>query len=205
MSDSHQVDENRSLDEIHAGVWDSLEAAALSSGHAWRLPVLATVSGEHAHARTVVLRAANGSDRSLVVHTDRRSPKVDQINQNANVCLVFYDPASLLQLSVTGTAQVHSMDAVADANWDDTPASSRRAYLGELAPGLATDEPNINLPEHVRGRVPSEEELAPARINFAVVGITVSAIDCLKLDRDGNLRAQFRYAAHGDEFTWVAP
>ena len=111
----------------------------------------------------------------------------------------------MTQISVTGTAEVLTDGAVGDANWQTTAASSRRGYLGKLAPGTSTQRPDINLPPEVRGRIPTEDELIPARRNFAVLSIVITSIDWLRLGRDGNLRAVLSYGASTNDFTWVAP
>ena len=45
-----------SLAAIEAEVWRQLALAAHDKHHAWRAPVLATVDGDAADARTVILR-----------------------------------------------------------------------------------------------------------------------------------------------------
>ena len=196
----------RTLDEVHADIWRKLTAAPDMADHAWRLPVLGTVADGQPQTRTVVLRAVNASDRTLTIHTDIRSPKVAQLRTNPSVSLVLYDQASMEQVVACGAATIHTNDDVADANWETAAASSRRGYLGKLAPGTRVDQPETNLPETVAGRIPSEEELTAGRSNFAAITIAVATLDWLLLDRSGNYRAVFRYEPDGAASSdWLAP
>jgi len=193
------------LDQIHAELWDTLIAVPSDLGHGWRLPVLATVDGAQPRARTIVLRAADVTRRSLTIHTDARSPKVAQLAGNTAVSLAFYDEQSMRQLVVSGTATVHIDDDVANTNWKNATASSRRGYLAPFPPGTVTPTVESNLPDAVSDRLPSDKELADARANFAVIVIAVTAIDWLRLDRHGNNRATFRYVGDKVESNWIAP
>ena len=42
-------------------------------------------------ARTVVLRGFDSKKMEISFHSDLRSQKINQLNKNKNVCLVFYD------------------------------------------------------------------------------------------------------------------
>lgn len=196
--------ESLTLPEIESSIWQELTNAVESRSH-WRFPVLATTHNGEPRARTIVLRSVDLESRNLVFHTDARSPKVDQLNSNADVSLVFYDHDRLVQLAVAGHATLHFDDAVANQQWTATPPSSRRAYLGAFVPGTPTAEPEANLPTEFVGRVPEASELQPARVNFAVIVVDVESIDWLKLDRSSNLRARFSYATEPSSMTWVAP
>ena len=47
----------QTLDAIQAEIWRQLEAATGDTTHPWRTPVLATINGHLADARTVASRA----------------------------------------------------------------------------------------------------------------------------------------------------
>ncbi len=193
------------LDQIHADLWNTLVSAPSQPEHGWRLPVLATADQTQPHARTVVLRSADSLQRLLTIHTDARSPKVAQLAGNTAVSLAFYDERSMRQLTISGTATVHTDDDVAGANWNNATASSRRGYLAPLPPGTVTPTVETNLPDSVSNRVPSDKELVDARANFAVIVVAVDAIDWLLLHRNGNNRAKFRYIGDEVESDWIAP
>lgn len=193
------------LAQIEEDIWAKLSAATADSTNPWRLPVLATTDTATPRVRTIVLRDVDRATRTLFLHTDVRSPKVRHIEKQNTVGLAFYDHSSGLQLVVHGLATVHTSESLADEHWSKTPASSRRAYLAPHTPGTPCESPSINLPAHVAGRVPTEEELKPARVNFAVLSVRVEHIDWLRLERDGNTRALFDYTASMPAATWIAP
>lgn len=193
------------LAQIDHQVWASLSRACTEPKHAWRLPALATQSDSGPRVRTIVLRDVNTDARTLVFHTDKRSPKVKQLQSDNRVSLVFYNHESGLQICVAGTASINTNDVAADEQWHKTPASSRRAYLGPHAPGAKLDFVGVNLPDDVVGRIPTENELEPARENFAILQVVAKQLDWLNLNRDGNTRALFQYSEAEVAASWIAP
>ena len=82
------------LPALEDAVWQELTRAARERGHAWRHAVLATVDGEAADARTVVLRDLDRDSRTLLIYTDARSPKLAQIAARPLGTLVMWSPTS---------------------------------------------------------------------------------------------------------------
>lgn len=199
------------LDAVLDGVWSALARAAGRSRDGWHTPTLCTVTpaGEPA-ARTVVLRDADRAARRLVCHTDRRSPKVAEIERAPAVVWMFYDAARKTQLRVRAEARVRTTGEAADARWSASRLSSRRCYLAPYAPGEpvppAHEGPHPNLPDHLTARDPTEAETAPGRDRFAVIDTTVRSMDWLYLKHDGHRRARFAWDDAGAlDAAWVMP
>jgi general stress protein 26 len=204
------VDAPTALAAIDSGCWQHLLSAVDDSIAAWRLPCLATQSGNGCKQRTVVLRAVDAARRLLLFHTDVRSGKVFEIREHANVSLLFYDPTIRVQVVAQGLASVHTDDMYADRLWSDSTPASLKMYLGELPPGAITAMPSCNEPKFVQGRVPQRTEIEAGRRNFAAVVVSVSELEWLQLSRDGNYRARIAYLRDGAdscsvEAQWCTP
>jgi pyridoxamine 5'-phosphate oxidase len=196
----------QALHRIHASIWDLLETAAKGTGPGWRLPVLATHSREQCFQRTVVLRGVRRSDGVLQFHTDVRSPKVQQIRNNAKVSLLFYDHQLATQLLLQGTAAIHTRGETADQLWADGTTASLKIYCGSAAPGTVSAAPDANLPPQLVGRIPDRNEIEGGRTNFAALEVHTETVEWLRLSRDGNLRARFSPEAGLPlRAEWVAP
>lgn len=193
------------LASIHASIWPRLARAADEPRDPFHTPVVATRSGDDVEARTIILRRVLADGRRLIFHTDARSPKVAEIVRHPRIVWVFYDPAEKVQLRVRSRAQVHVGDELARAQWSGATRWSRRAYLAPRPPSAAADELTHNLPGDLLRREPTEDELAEASANFAVVDCRVVTIDWLWLAREGHQRARFTCAADGVESTWLEP
>ena len=187
--------------------WISLlQAACLDRAHPFKKPVLTTIGlGGDPKARIVILRDVDFEGRSVRLHTDARSEKVAEIDQNPNVMLAFYDANQEIQVQVSGNAMIHRDDEYAQAAWEGAPSPSRRAYLAELKPGTPSQNPVSGLPTDVEGKIPSEERLAEGRPNFAAIKVTFERIDWLFLSPSGNRRARFRWGDGEWAGTWLAP
>ncbi len=188
--------------------WDMLEAGAASARTAFHTPVLVTVAGDGGpDARTVVLRVADRAQRRLLCHTDARSAKFVQIQADARVAWLFYDPAAKIQLRVAAQAQIHMGDDVARARWEGSRLSSRRCYLAEHAPGALSDHPTSGLPGEMENSVPTAAQTEPGWSNFAVIESLATSIEWLYLAAKGHRRAAFAWDPACAEFAghWLVP
>lgn len=157
-----------------------------------------------ADARVMVLRAFDQAGSTLRFHTDARSPKVAAIAADPRMAVLFYDKSAKIQIRVRGTGRVETAGPIADEAWAKGTNFARRCYLGE-GPGSVSDVPTSGLPPEFEGAEPDEEQLIPARENFAVLLIDVAEVDWLYLAHTGHIRAQFIRAGEGWGGRWVTP
>ena len=198
------MNEEMTLDGVLADMAASLGQAAKDRHSAMHMPVVGTADGD---LRIMVLRACDPGFAALRFHTDARSPKAGKIGSGAPVSLLAYDPAAKIQIRARGTGRIETHGAVADAAWSQANAFARRCYLAESGPGTPVARPVSGLPGEVEGIRPSEEQLVPARENFAVLLVTLTSLDWLYLAHNGHRRAKF---SRGDadqpwQGTWVIP
>jgi hypothetical protein len=184
--------------------WALLAAGAADRRSPLHTPVVASIdAGGHPDARVLVLRDADRATATLRFHTDARSPKCAAIDGRA-VTVLGYHPGEAVQLRLSGVARVVTQAPAVDAIWAAATPFARRCYLVEAAPGTPLPGPASGLPAWVEGRKPSEAELVPARVNFALIMIEVTAVDWLHLAQAGHRRAKFA-AANGWRGMWVVP
>ena len=181
-----------SLAKIEAEVWRQLELATHDKHHAWRAPVLATVDGDGADARTVILREVDARQKQLLTFTDERAGKVTQLLRHPRATLVMWSPALGWQLRCRVLLSLEMSGLAATSRWAKiklTPAA--QDYLARLPPGAPLDPPEAV--------AVASEPLQ--REYFAVVSAQVLTIDWLELHRSGHRRAVFD--EHGGR--WVQP
>jgi pyridoxamine 5'-phosphate oxidase len=182
------TDRLATLGEIEAEVWQQLERATHDKHHEWRAPVLATVNGDAADARTVILREVDAAQKQLLSFTDDRAGKVAQLLRHPRATMVMWSRAMSWQLRCRVLLSLEMTGLAATSRWARiklTPAA--QDYLARLPPGAALDAPpgqRVDEPE-----VPSADPLK--REYFAVVNAQVLSIDWLELHRDGHRRAVF--------------
>ncbi len=157
-------------------------------------------------ARVMVLRAFDGEGWALRFHTDARAPKAEAFAADPRAGLLFYDKGTKVQIRARGVAEILAAGPQVDAAWAASTNFARRCYLGD-GPGSASDVPTSGLPPEFEGAEPDDEQLVPARENFALLRITLLSLDWLYLAHTGHVRAQF---VRGDsvaawEGRWVSP
>lgn len=130
------------LPDLRRRIWQALREAAQQRDHAWRRPVLATAGLDGApQARTVVLREADAGVGLLMVCTDRRSPKVRELQAEPRAALVFWSAALRWQLRAAVTVQVHEHGPLVEAAWARVQQTAAAGdYLAAQPPGSELDE-----------------------------------------------------------------
>lgn len=176
-----------SLPEIEAALWHELHGAVRDKAHAWRTPVLATADGDGADARTVVLREVEAEARTLLIFTDSRSAKAQQVAAQPQGMLVMWSPALGWQLRLRVALTLETEGLRVSSRWARlklTPAA--QDYLSPLPPGSALGSP---APER------------HSREHFAVLAARVQSVDWLELRAQGHRRARFDAAGA----RWLVP
>lgn len=192
------------LHDVLDTVWRLLGRGAADRRSPMHTPVVASIGpGGAPDARVMVLRAADRAAGLLRFHTDARSPKCAALDGRA-VAVLAYHPGEAVQLRLAGTARIVREGPQVEQIWATSTPFARRCYLVEAPPGSALPMPGSALPAWAEGRAPEAAELFPARANFALVVVTVTAIDWLHLAQGGHRRAQF-LAADGWAGGWVVP
>ncbi len=183
-------DRLETLTDIETAVWSELAATANDKAHAWRTPVLATVDGEAADARVIVLREVAQQEKRLLFYTDERASKVKQLLSHSRGTVVMWSRPLGWQLRCRVWLTLETSGLAATSRWEKvrhTPAAQE--YLSAAAPGTPlVDEPYPN-----SGVV--------SRDYFAVINAKIESLDWLELRPGGNRRAIF--ASEGAR--WIQP
>lgn len=185
------------MDKVRTDVERRLAQGANDRNAAMHTPVV--VTGD-ADARIMVLRDFDVAGWTLRFYTDARAPKADVIGDGAAVGVLFYDRDAKVQIRCRGIGRVKREGSAVDAAWSASNNFARRCYLG-AAPGALSDVPTSGLPRAVEGVEPTDEELIPARENFALLLVRIEQIDWFHLDHHGHRRAIL--TDHSGQ--WVAP
>lgn len=180
--------ETKNLEEILRQSWNDLFRGAVQTRHAFHTPMLASVHSGSPKVRTVVLRKTVTAERQLWFYTDVRSPKVQEFRANDNASVAFWDSRKSVQLRTKGKITVHHQDELSKGIWQTIPPKNRKDYATNLPPGAAMQSPEnaISIPDEL-----TELNTDAYFKNFALLLLTVDAIDYLKLSREGHVRAQF--------------
>lgn len=189
------------LDEVLTDCRNRLIRAPRDRKSPMHTPVIVTGDVD---ARVMVLRAFDSHSWRLRLHTDARSPKAAVVEADPRIAVLFYDKGAKIQIRARGTAAILREGAEVDAAWAASTNFARRCYLGE-GPGAASDAPTSGLPPEFEGVEPDDMQLVPARPNFALLSITLTAFDWLYLAHTGHARAQFTRTDAEWDGRWVSP
>lgn len=213
------------LQKTNTEAWSILGAAVKDPKSPFRYLTLCTIAdGDVPRARLLVLRDVVMRERRLEFHTDIRSPKWRELNANACVTVLGFDPGQRLQLRLEGTASLYGTEC--DENqiaWSALSPWTQRTYCGgppgdPLATGdtgttdtgtqdMSTQDmgnPKPSAPDS-GGKTHARTDLGRER--FGVIVFQATSLDWFQLERANNRRALFKYGDPGTEpaATWMMP
>lgn len=188
------------LAELHTALWQELTRAPRDKHHEWRTPVLATLDGDAADARTVVLREVDAETATLMFFSDARAGKLAQVRAAPLGTLVLWSRRLSWQLRLRVVLSADTDGLAVATRWAQLRLSpAAQDYLSPLSPGVETlgDAVSDAVPENDAG----VRSAPPERGHFAVLRARVLSTDWLELHRDGHRRARF----DADGARWLVP
>jgi pyridoxine/pyridoxamine 5'-phosphate oxidase len=191
--------------EILSQIWQLLVRGGVDRRSPLHTPMVVSLTPDgKPDARVMVLRKAEPTPATLRFHTDSRSPKCAELHGQPVAILGYHAPEAI-QLRIHGHGIVESEGPAVDAAWAASSLFARRCYLATQPPGTILPAPGSNLPAEIEGQQPTDEQIAPARPNFALVHIHIESIDWLHLANSGHRRARFTFNAANWSAEWLAP
>jgi pyridoxamine 5'-phosphate oxidase len=193
------------LENTYNDCWERIYAGSKSAKHSFHLVTLSTIDVNEPAIRTVVLREVNPIEKTLNIHTDYRSPKVKQIQDNPMVAILLYDFESRIQIRLKAKATVHYKDDVCKNAWNKSRLESKRCYLAMSSPSSRIDFPDDGLPKNLSVKDLTEDNVQPGFENFVVIKSIVTELDWLYLNHKGHRRALYKISNTDLEMNWILP
>jgi pyridoxamine 5'-phosphate oxidase len=175
---------------IRERIWQELTRCTVDRHHEWRTPVLATIGLDGTpQARAVVLRQASEATQSLIIFTDRRTPKVAELAAQPAGMLTFWSKRLGWQCRIALKVKVLVDGPEVDAAWERMSRSAAaKDYLAAKAPGSpiisdgSSEETNASLTAH----------------HLALLSGQISSIDWLELGQSAHRRIRFMSDGYQD-------
>lgn len=199
------------LDTLYDELISQFKLGSSQSKHPFHIMQLGTVeltnSGVEPQIRSVVFKEFIEETLTFVFHTDSRSPKMCQLQENQSVILHFYDSVLRQQVRIKGKSQILNRESkIYIDHQQNLSLSGLRCYLGPFAPTTKLSEYHCNIQDDWRFRAPSEEERQETIANFEVICVQAEQIDYLRLRAQGHIRCHFQIV-EGKlvQSSWLAP
>lgn len=181
------LDQLESLDKLLYTIKQQLIDGVKNRNNPYHYITVASINEKSPEIRMVVNRAVDFEKRLINFHTDYRSPKINQLKQNPNVALLFYNIETKMQLRIKAIANIHYKDEVSKEKWSKTRNFSKLCYMHQLSPGsevIGDFEKNKALDNGT-----NEEGYE----NFAVISCKFNSIDCMILGHENHRRFLFEW------------
>ena len=197
---------NEKPDKILSKIKSMLHKAIINRHHGFHTPVFSNIDrNNNVTSRIVVLRNFDSDREILNFHTDFRSKKILEIDNNPLTFFVFYDFNEKIQLRITSTSIINHENNITLDAWNKTKLSSRKCYLAEKAPGLVSNVPNDSIPLHLVGKNPQKEESEAGYRNFVVIENKIKNIEWLYLSSLGHRRLSIDLNGKKIKYKWLIP
>lgn len=145
---------------------------------------LATLHNQQPEQRMVVLRKWDLKRQSILFHCDKRSPKVQQLQQNPSASLLFYSKEDKVQYRFRVFCHLHEDDRLARFMYEQSTDRQRRCYR-------SPDTPSSLL------KYSKKNQLENAFDNFMVCVCNFTELDLLFLSYQGHERFLYEWQKDG--------
>ncbi|MEK9657269.1 MAG: hypothetical protein VW378_02710 [bacterium] len=187
----NQLSKDLTPEEFLSVIDTMFSAAVITPNHPLHQGVFATSRESLIQQRYVVVRRWSLLRRTLMFHTDNRSPKISDLKQTASSSFIFYSNPDQLQLRFECITHVHTHDRLARALFNDTTPSQRLPYQTPIPPSDKTTLSELSN---------TTNQQDPFN-NFAVCVCNFNTIELLYLNRFAHVRIIYEWNDKG-ELVW---
>ena len=171
-----------------------MQDGVASASHPFHQCALATISLNKPELRTVVLRKWDLSRRTLIFHTDIRSPKVSQLKKEPYCSLLFYSRPDKIQARFDCVSHIHHNNRLSQVSYEKLTDSQRQCYQWPIAPSEKIDFVNM---ETYMSQSSKIKKVDPIN-NFCVIVCNFNKLEVLKLQHDGHVRVLYDWNKKGE-------
>ena len=186
---------NKKLDKVEEKIKKEIMSCINKKKSSFKNVILSTVSKNKPNLRIVVLRGFS-NDWNISFYSDIRSGKIEEIEKNKNVSILFYDDEKKIQIRMYGTSNICINQK---SIWEQLPASSKINYNSILKPGEYQRNQSTKL----------NKDLELGYNNFCLIKLKINNIDCLYLSKEGNRRISIRISRKNKKIVfkkkWLVP
>ncbi|MFY0672889.1 MAG: pyridoxamine 5'-phosphate oxidase family protein [Bacteroidia bacterium] len=144
--------------------------------HPFKLFSLASFGKTFPEVRTVVKRSCD-ENFNLLVYSDRRTPKVSQVQKNTKVTALFYHPKKKLQVRIKANCQIV-----------DENDSLYLEHFHKVKSSANTMDYRTNSPP---GSPIEESVIYNEKLNFCLLKLIPQEIEVLQLKKEQHQRAKY--------------
>jgi general stress protein 26 len=180
--------------EVEQLAWKKLVNGSVKKKNGFRTMCVGTTSEDgSASQRIVVNRKVDEENKTIFFHTDNRSRKIDDLQKDNRISILFYDARQRIQIVVKARAILHTDDALASDRWKSTSPQARLGYMTIEAPNTKSTMPTLGYDKKFSEIKPTDDESNAFQKNFTVIACNVYELEFLYLDYSGNRKANFYY------------
>mgnify|MGYP001174586020 CR=1 FL=1 len=155
--------------------------------HPFHQFALSTYGSEQINQRMVVLRRWVLNRRTLMFHTDKRSPKIKDLKKNSHCSILFYSRPQNLQLRFKCISHIHQGDALADVLFNEASESQLEYYKYKASPSSKISKNSLKA---------YKEKKVDAKENFVVCVCNFFELELLYLNREQHIRILYEWDKH---------
>ena len=174
------ISPNNNIDEIPNLVFTELSNGASKKKHPFKNVVLTTMTENNLKSRWVVFRKLT-LEKNLLIYTDFRSKKIEELRKNLECGLLFYHNKQGLQVHFNASCTIHHNNELTKKYWPGIAGCSSENYTNVYPPStpINTIYDGHKIDKNLSDRY------------FSILEFYLSEMSVLQLSREGHIRANF--------------
>ena len=192
--------------KIYNQIWANIDNGISDRNHEYHSGIFSSIDNKKFPSlRSIILRNASKSKRTITFHTDYRSQKIEQISKNNNCFLLLYSAKLKEQLRIKVKSEINHKNELTRKIWDNISLMSKKCYLTKFPPSTNVEIPTDGIDENLIGKEPSEKDSLIGFINFSVIVNYIESIEWLFLNSNGHRRIIFDFREDIIKHQWLIP
>ena len=179
---------------LQAASWLIVKGISYSK-HPFHEASFATAIEDSVTQRCVVIRRWVLKRRTLMFHTDYRSPKIKQVMSNPNTSLLFYSKPDKLQLRFGCVTHFHYKNRLSKYMFSLTTESQQACYRFPYTPSSVIQEESKEQLFNKQNKQLNDQNPYD---NFAVGVSNFNTLDLLYLHYKGHVRIHYNWDKYGE-------
>ncbi len=188
----NKIDYN--LNDLEQLIWKKLLNGSVKKKNGFRTMCVGTIGkNSESMLRVVVNRKVDELNKKIFFHTDVRSRKFFDLQNDNRVSLLFYDARQSIQIAIKAKVIIHTNNHISLDRWKATSPQARLGYMTIDAPNTKSETTTLGYDERFATIKPTEIESDLFKENFAVIECQAHEVEFLYLNYLGNRKANFYY------------
>lgn len=193
--------------ELFEDCWLKIMQGTQSRKSNYHSMCLSYIANQRPRSIMMIPRRVDLGRHIIYTHTDYRSTKIQHLQNNPHVAIVFWCRENKTQIAIEATCKILYNNANTQEAWTNMRNMSKMCYCADISPGTETESMSSSFS---REQWQHREKIANTDFpyqNFSILALHATKVERLFLSAHGHNKIVFSKTGSSNDWThqWKAP